>query len=354
MSARSLVSPPRFGFSVTPGPAEGVAAEAAEAEALGYERIGVWDSPALFRDPWVTLAAMAQATDRVRLGTWVTNPLSRHPVVTASAAASVDDLAPGRTYIGIGAGGTGVWHLGMKTATLARLEEYVLTLRRLLENGAADYQGESVRLQWAGGRRIPIIVSAHGPAALRLAGRVGDGVIVGLGVTPEVVEGSLGLLEAGARSAGRSLGDLEIWFTCFWFVDEEPGVAARRGAWAATAFSLHFARWGVDGRFVPEEFREGVVKLGGAYDLVTHGAVPPAQQERYARMAEELGVADYLRRRFVFAGTPDEVEEQIRAALSAGARRFDGAIDADLPEHRERITKWAKLVLPRFAEAAGA
>jgi alkanesulfonate monooxygenase SsuD/methylene tetrahydromethanopterin reductase-like flavin-dependent oxidoreductase (luciferase family) len=51
----------------------------------------------------------------------------------------------------------------------------------------------------------------------------------------------------------------------------------------------------------------------------------------------------------MFAGTPDEVEAQIRRAVAAGARNFDGAIDADLPEHEERITKWARLVLPRFA-----
>ena len=52
------------------------------------------------------------------------------------------------------------------------------------------------------------------------------------------------------------------------------------GAWAATPFALHFARWGVDGRFVPDELRDGVVRLGQAYDLVTHGAVPPEQQAR--------------------------------------------------------------------------
>ena len=179
-----------FGFSVTPGPAGGVASEMAEAEALGYRRIGVWDSPALFREPWVTLAAVAAHTRRVAIGPWVTNPLSRHPVVTASAAASVDDLAPGRVYIGIGSGGTGVWHLGLRTASLTRLEEYVLAVRSLLEEGVATYDGETVRLEWAK-RRIPIILSAHCPQSLRLAGRVADGVVAGLGVTPEVVRGCL-------------------------------------------------------------------------------------------------------------------------------------------------------------------
>jgi alkanesulfonate monooxygenase SsuD/methylene tetrahydromethanopterin reductase-like flavin-dependent oxidoreductase (luciferase family) len=51
----------------------------------------------------------------------------------------------------------------------------------------------------------------------------------------------------------------------------------------------------------------------------------------------------------MLAGTPTEVEEQIRAAVAAGARNFDGAIDADLPEHEPRIDRWAQLVLPRFA-----
>jgi 5,10-methylenetetrahydromethanopterin reductase len=338
---------PRFGFSVSPGPARGVAAEAAEAEALGYDRIGIWDSPSLFREPWVTLSAAAHTTERIALGTWVTNPLSRHPVVTASAAATLDEFAPGRTYIGIGAGGTGVWHLGLKTAALAQLEEYVLAVRALLETGRATYDGKEARLEWPQ-RRIPILISGHGPESLRLAGRIGDGVVVGLGVLPEVVTGSLELVEQGALEAGRALSELDVWFTCFWFVDEEPGVAVARGAWAAAAFAVHFARWGVEGRFVPPELAEDIVALGRAYDLVTHGSVPPEQQARYAQLADDLGVADYLRRRFVFAGTPDEVEEQIRAAMAAGARNFDGAIDADLPEHRERITAWARLVLPRF------
>jgi 5,10-methylenetetrahydromethanopterin reductase len=343
------VRTPRFGFSVSPGAALGVAGEAAEAERMGYDRIGIWDSPALFREPWVTLSAVARETERLALGTWVTNPLSRHPVVTASAAATLDELAPGRVYLGIGAGGTGVWHLGLSAAKLAELEEYVHAVRALLEEGSASYLGREGRLEWAC-RRIPIVVSAHGPESLRLAGRIGDGVVVGLGVTPEVVRGSLELVAEGARESGRSLADLDVWFTCFWFVDEEPGAAVEKARWAATAFALHFARWGVEGRFVPDEHREGVVELGNAYDLVSHGAVPPEQQAAYARLADELGVGDYLRRRFVFAGTPDEVEEQVRAAMAAGASSFDGAIDAELPEHRERITKWARLVLPRFQQ----
>jgi 5,10-methylenetetrahydromethanopterin reductase len=338
---------PKFGFSISPGEALGVGREAAAAEAMGYDRIGIWDSPALFREPWVVLASMARDTHDISIGTWVTNPLSRHPVVTASAVASLDEIAPGRVYLGLGSGGTGVMHLGMKSSSLVHLKNYILTVRCLLTDGVAEYQGQPVRLEWPR-RDIPIIIAAHGPKSLRLAGQIGDGVIIGLGVTPEVIKSSLELLEQSTHEAGRRLGDIDIWFTCFWFVDPRPGVARQQGAWAATSFASHFARGGVEGKFVPREYREALVELGSGYDYVTHGVVPDDQKEAYAEAARRLGVPDYFQRRFVFSGTPDEVVQQIRAAIGAGATQFDGAIDAPLPEHQDRITQWARLVLPRF------
>jgi 5,10-methylenetetrahydromethanopterin reductase len=195
---------------------------------------------------------------------------------------------------------------------------------------------------------VPIIVSAHGRRSLRLAGRIADGVVVGLGIAPEVVTRSLEELEAGAREAGRRLEDLEVWFTCFWWVREEPGRALAEGAWSATAFALHFADSGVDGKFVPAELKRALLEVGRAYDLRTHGHPPEEQRAAYVELADRLGVGEYLRRRFMFCGTPAEVESQIRAAMAAGAARFHGALAADLPEHEQRIERWARLVLPRF------
>jgi 5,10-methylenetetrahydromethanopterin reductase len=339
-----------FGFSVTPGEPLGVGAEMARAEALGYDRFGVWDSPALFREPWVTLGSAARDTKRIRLGTWVTNPLSRHPLVTAACAGTVDDLAPGRVYIGIGAGGTGVWHLGMPTAKLAELESYVLAVRSLLVTGNAVWRGHALKMPWAGPRDVPLVMAAHAARSLRLAGRIADGVVIGLGISPDVVAASLETLEAGAREGGRSLDDLEVWFTSFWWTHETPGRAKADGAWSATAFALHFADSGVEHKFIPDELKAPLLEIGKAYDLRTHGHPSEEQKAEYVELADRLGVGDYLRERFMFAGTPDEVEAQIRAAVAAGARNFDGAIDADLPEHDERITKWGSLVLPRFAD----
>lgn len=339
---------PRFGFSVTPGSPIGVGIEMVEAEALGYDRVGIWDSPALFREPWVTLASVARDTTRLRLGTWVTNPVSRHPLVTASAMATLEDLAPGRTYLGIGSGGTGVWHLGAREATLETLRAYIGAVRSLLGSGRGEFDGSEARMEWGRGTRVPIVMSAHGPRSLRMAGEIADGVVVGLGITPEVVRGSLALIAEGAELAGRSLDDIEVWFTCFWFVDATPGAAMEHGAWAATSFAMHFARGRTEGKLVPAEFREAIAALGADYDLVAHGRVDADLRRRYVERADELGIGPYIRERFMFCGTPGEVEAQIRGAIGAGARNFDGAIDADLEQHRERITRWASLVLPRF------
>ena len=163
----------------------------------------------------------------------------------------------------------------------------------------------------------------------RLAGRIADGVVIGSASPPTscLVPRAA---EAGARDGGRTLDDLEVWFTCFWWVHEEPGRARADGAWSATAFALHFADSGVEGKFIPDELKLPLLEIGNAYDLKTHGHPTEEQKAGYVELADRLGVGDYLRERFMLAGTPDEVERQIRTAMDAGARNFDGAIDADL------------------------
>lgn len=139
-----------------------------------------------------------------------------------------------------------------------------------------------------------------------------------------------------------------MWFTCFWFVDAEPGVALAEGAWVATAFALHFAQGRAEGKFVPEQYREGIVRLGEQYDLVAHGKVTDDLKRRYVERADALGIGDYIRSRFMFCGTPDEVESQIRAAMEAGARNFDatgriitpGGIESHAHIHEPMYRGW--------------
>src|SRR3954451_12135656 len=94
----------KFGLLVTPG--THAPRLVARAEELGFESAYFLDSPVVFGDPYVGMAACAVQTSRIILATGVTNPLTRTAPVTAACLASLNALAPRRIAMGIGLGYT--------------------------------------------------------------------------------------------------------------------------------------------------------------------------------------------------------------------------------------------------------
>jgi 5,10-methylenetetrahydromethanopterin reductase len=258
---------------------------AADAEGAGYDRVGIWDSPALYLDPWITLAAVSTSTTSLRIGTWVTNPLTRHPVVTANAAATLDTLAPGRVVIGIGTGDSGVYNLAGRAAPLDRLTEYVRALRGLLADGRALWEGSELSMRPAA-NPVPIWVAAHGARAIRTAGAVGDGVIFGLGIAPDTIEACRAMLDRGASDAGRDAAAIEAWYTAPWYVDDDGDRARDAALWHVASLAHHISRSGTTGKFIPDRVAPGIVELGQAYNLLSHGAPSREQRDEYRRMRE--------------------------------------------------------------------
>lgn len=84
------------------------------AEKLGYSRAFVFDSPALYADPIVTVALAAARTTRIKLGIAVVTAHARHFVSNASMIAHLATLAPGRIEIGVGTGFTSAVLLGRR------------------------------------------------------------------------------------------------------------------------------------------------------------------------------------------------------------------------------------------------
>jgi 5,10-methylenetetrahydromethanopterin reductase len=335
----------RFGFGVNPQGIGDAIAAGAQAEKLGFDRIGIWDSPVAHREAWVTLGAVAAATKSLRLGPWVTNGITRHPVVTAAAAATLDDIAPGRVILGVGTGDSGVYNLGAGGAKLADLEEFVAAVRGLLNRGRATWRGQPLALDWPGDRDIKIFVSAHGPRALRLAGRIGDGVIVGSGVSPKAIAGARELIATGCAEAGKDESSVETWWMAPWYISELAEQAKNDALWHLTSLVHHWSRTGGSGMF-PDELRDGIIRLGSGYHLRSHGDPSPEEKARYAADAERFGVADYLRRRFTFSGTPTEVGEQMAAANEAGARNLDCANASPPGRVMDRPFNFHRLVRP--------
>ena len=65
------------------------------AQELGYDRVWLFDSAALYEDIWIWLARLAEHTD-IDIGTAVLVPNLRHVMTTASAIATIERMAPGR------------------------------------------------------------------------------------------------------------------------------------------------------------------------------------------------------------------------------------------------------------------
>lgn len=155
---------------------------AVRAEQLGYDRVWLYDTPALQLDVWMSLALVAQATERVGIGPAVLIPSLRHPLVTASAIATLETLAAGRTGYAIGSGFTGRRALGQKPMRWSDVVTYVRQVRTLLEGGTVDVDGAVVGMIHGAGQAperpitVPWLVGASGPKGLAAARELGAGV----------------------------------------------------------------------------------------------------------------------------------------------------------------------------------
>ena len=181
-----------------------------EVEAAGFDGAGILDSQLLCRDAFITLALAASQTSRLTLYPAVTNPFTRHVSVLASALQSAEELAPGRVQCIIGTGYTSAHTIGRRPATLAEMRQTIVELKALIAGESVSFSGRAGRLQFASGRRIPVLMAASGPRSIELTGEVADGVMLLVGFTPGIVAAALERLEHGARRSGRRLEDLEI------------------------------------------------------------------------------------------------------------------------------------------------
>ncbi|PYM68890.1 MAG: hypothetical protein DME10_25765 [Candidatus Rokuibacteriota bacterium] len=182
------------------------------ADDYGAEAIGTYDTAFIGGDAYVRTTLLALASSRARVGLRPTNPLTREPQVMASFLASIDSLTGGRAFMDIASGDSGVLNIGLRVASRARIEDYVRCVRDLIAKGEGAYQGRSQRVRWSSTAvrpRVPISICAEGPKMLHLGGRIGDGVIAGTGLLPEVIQGTIARIQAGAREAGLGLLDPE-------------------------------------------------------------------------------------------------------------------------------------------------
>ena len=189
------------------------------AEQRGFEAVWQADSR-LVRDAVVPMAAFATCTETIRIGSGVVDCWTRNPARLASTFSTLDDLAPGRIILGIGA-----WWEPLATKvgvhrhrSLKAMRETVEACRALLADETVTYDGEFVHLdgveldyvyQERRPKDVPIYIGATGDRMLELTGEIADGVVLNYLVSPEYNRRAMDRLAAGAARAGRSVDDLD-------------------------------------------------------------------------------------------------------------------------------------------------
>jgi 5,10-methylenetetrahydromethanopterin reductase len=219
----------RFGLRIPPcADVRDVAATARAAEEADFDVAWLPDSQFLWRDVWAAMALAATTTDRIALGTCVTQFETRHATVTAAAAATIDELAPGRTILGVGTGDSAIKTLGLTPTRLSAMREQIANCRALWTGEAVEFGGRvmTLRAKPPSGR-LPIYMAATGPKALALAGEIADGVIVLAGVAPELIERSLCHIREGAARVGRDIAGVDICLGTFCHLTDDEREAAR-------------------------------------------------------------------------------------------------------------------------------
>jgi 5,10-methylenetetrahydromethanopterin reductase len=338
---KRAAQPVRFGITFLPGPPGRFAEWCRAAEAAGFDLIGIADSQSLYREVYVSTTLCAVSTERVRFGPRVINPLTRHPAVAASAAATLEELAPGRTLLGIGTGFSAVYNVGLRAATLAQLEAYLRAVRGLLTEGTAEYDGRTLRQTW-GQCRVPLYVAASGPRTLRLAGQVADGVVIYTGLLPEIIRDSIDRVRAGAVEAGRDPDAIDLWWFPVANLADDRRAAIDEIKMSLAPAGSHLARFGSEGKHVPPELLPRIEQLAARYRIDQHDQ--PASVNR--DLLDELGLVEYLAERYAIVGTPTDCVRKIDQAAEAGARQFWISVHFD--DKLRFIREWSELVMPAF------
>lgn len=290
-----------------------------EAERLGAD--SVWVPEFWGYDALTPLGALAVATDTIRLGTGIVQLGTRTPAMLAMSALSLQALSDGRFLLGIGTSGPQVvegWHGVPFARPIRRTRETIDIIRIVTAGERLEYDGEIYRLPLPDGEgralraasapaHVPIYVASLGPANLALTGELADGWI-GNSFFPETAEVFFDRIEAGARSVGRSLDDIDLTVSVACEFTDDVEEAGRRHA-AGYAFTF-----GAMGSAKTNFYNEAFARQGFGDDVAEVQRLWASGDRDAARerVPIEIGLGTNL------IGPPDEIRRRLRMYRDCG------------------------------------
>ena len=293
--------------------ADQVAAAVAYAEAAGFDSVWVPDSQLMWRDTFASLSLAATSTSRITLATGVTNLVTRHVSVVASAVRTVQELAPGRFVLGLGAGRSAAEMIGAASTPTRGLAESLGALRTLLSGGAWAFGGVPQRLSGAAGG-CPIYLGAGGPRNIRLACAEADGVILTGSLSAAEVTRTARIIRALVAQSARPdrQFDLILWMRAHVTAGSAPDPRRWKPAVAVALINAPPA--------VAEDLGVDPQTLRRARGLQSDGTHNADWAEAVASCDALIGdeAAIGYARRYCLYGTPEEISRRVAGLEKAG------------------------------------
>jgi coenzyme F420-dependent glucose-6-phosphate dehydrogenase len=276
--------------------------QAKAADRAGFDGLGTSDHFApWFPDgegtqAWVYLGALGQVTQK-QIGTAVTPIVHHyHPGLVAQAFMSLEELYPGRVFLGVGSGeSVNETPLGMDWPPYEeqrrRLETGLEAITRLW-NGetvtmdAGWFKLKDARLWTRAQTRPKLYISAFGPQSAQVAARFGDGLWT-LG-DPEKAPAIVEAYRAACDDQGREPGEIIFQAGFAWADDERAAIEGARH-WKPTQ--------------LPELYLDDIAD----------------QEDMQRRADEQMSDEQFAHEGFLVSSDPEEHIERIREMERAGA-----------------------------------
>jgi probable F420-dependent oxidoreductase len=274
---------------------------AINADQLGYEEL--WIGEMATYDAFAFATSVAHNTRQISP---TVGPLAvsvRTPMTMAMGVASVADLTGRATGLALGASSVVVveeWHGRPRQRTAKHLAETAQITRGLLAGEKVAFEGEMASCKGYRLRldspRSSLTVAAFGPAAVRVAARYADRMLLNM-VTPESLAMLRQQMEAAATDAGREAPKLGVWLCCAL----EPGEATIQQLLRA-----------VVGYLAAPGYSQ-MISAAGFGELVEFAKTRPHPKELLAAMPAELMSAIGL------VGDKAGIRQRIEEYRAAGA-----------------------------------
>jgi coenzyme F420-dependent glucose-6-phosphate dehydrogenase len=286
-------------------PPDDLVRQAVEAEEAGFDGICCSDhlapwwtqetAPTSSGNAWVWLGAAAQATGRAALGSAVTALVHRYnPVVVAQQVATLEGIAPGRAFLGVGSGeAMNEVPAGMEWPStgeqLARVEEALTIVTRLLDGDTVDFDGRyfrarRARLHYLPERRPPVYMSAFYEGAAEVAGKLADGIWT-LG-DPRKAGPVIQAYRRSCERHGRRPGEVILQTLFSWAEDDDAALEGAR-EWKGTMVDEHYTDDVADPGQI---YRSGEEQVSDTqFKAMIIASSDPSTHVKRIRMLERLG-----------------------------------------------------------------